>query len=115
MKYSLLILLLGFTSCFTYRAYEPVNADDFKTFREQLEIHKKYKISTLETTLKIEPIKWEGDSLVAYRNGNKSDTIILAENQITGVEHEVFSRGKSDMLTFGIYGILGGIIYLLLK
>lgn len=109
----LCILILALQSCYIYRPYEPLPSEQMPSFREQLKPNQKYEVSTANENFKIQMLEWQRDSLLVLRN--KRDTVKLAENQITAVKHSVFSRNRSDALTFATYGAIGVLIYFLIK
>ncbi|MDO5510307.1 MAG: hypothetical protein Q4F57_06395 [Weeksellaceae bacterium] len=82
---------------------------------QQILKDKMYRISTQGEEFNILAVRWEQDTLVAHVNRKEKLERRWHKNDITLVENRQFSRGRSDALTFLIYGILGTGAYLLLR
>lgn len=112
-KLLFLSIFILFTSCYVYKAPEVKKGEENLGIKEMIQPDNRYEINSNGKTFKIKAIKWEQDSLIAHINGNKRKEIKLNQNQITEVKNRVFSRGRSDALTFGSYTLIGAIILFL--
>ncbi len=114
MKSSFLILIcLLLSSCYVYRPLEVAEDQEIPSLKEQLQKDKFYTISSQGEEYKIKAVQWQGDSLVAHVNLKEDQEMKFHKNDISTVNHRVFSRGRSDALTVGAYaGVIGLIFFL---
>lgn len=114
MKFSYLIIIcILFSSCYVYRPLELKEDEPLPTIDQQIVKDKFYTISSHGENYKIKAVEWQGDSLVTHINMKEENEMKFHKNDISTVNHRVFSRGRSDALTVGIYaGILGVILLL---
>lgn len=110
--YIFIISLL--TSCYVYRPLKAKEDEEIPVITKQIVKDKIYKIQSGEKTYKIKAVRWEGDSLVTHVNLKEENEKKFHKDNIQGVNHRVFSRGRSDATTVGIYAGLAGLILLLL-
>lgn len=116
MKYIILLFsFFFFTNCYVYKTGEYEEGKQPQTVKEEVRKNHFYKVNVSGKEMMIKAEKWEKDSLVAYVNGNKKKEIKLHSNQISQVKIRTFSRGRSDALTFGSYGLAGVLLYLIFK
>lgn len=114
MKFSILIIfLLLISSCYVYRPLEAEEDQEIPTITEQIQKDKFYQINANGKSYKVKAVQWEGDSLVAHVNMKEDNQMKFHKNDIATVNHRVFSRGRSDALTVGIYGGIAALILLL--
>ena len=74
-----------------------------------------YKLKVLDNNYKIQAIKWEGDTLYAYKKGKPKKEYKFSEKDIEDLKIRKFSKGRSDILTVASY-VAGGVgVFLLLK
>lgn len=106
-------MLLLFTNCYVYKPLELEEDQKKPPITSEIKKDQFYQIVSADKTYKIKAVKWEGDSLVAHVNMKEKNEVKFHKNDISTVNHRQFSRGRSDALTVGIYGILGGLILLL--
>ncbi|MGP2570705.1 hypothetical protein ACT4R9_08485 [Ornithobacterium rhinotracheale] len=109
----LLFSLCTLCSCYIYRPSDSKEAQT--SIEKQIEPQHRYKIISDGVSYKIKAIAWEGDSLKTETIGFKKKTLKFNKNQISSVENRVFSRGRSDALTFTSYALMGGFIYFLTR
>ena len=109
----LFIISLFLTSCYVYRPLELKEDEPIPIINEQILKDKFYTIGSQGKNYKIKAVKWEGDSLVTHINMKEDQEMKFHKNDISTVEHRVFSRGRSDALTVGIYGGVAAVILLL--
>lgn len=101
------------SSCYVYRTLELDEDEEIPSLQEQIEQDKFYNIHSGGEKYKIKAVAWQGDSLVAHVNLKEDQELKFHKNDISSVEHRVFSRGRSDALTLGIYGGIAGLILFL--
>ncbi len=110
-----LLFLLFTTSCYVYKVPELKEGEKPPTIEQEIQPQKMYNIFSQGKEYKVQAIEWDGDSLVTYEKRNPKKIKKFAKSDINGVEHRQFSRGRSDALTFGIYGLAAVIIVLLTR
>ncbi|MRI63927.1 hypothetical protein EDM00_07995 [Ornithobacterium rhinotracheale] len=102
------------SSCYVYRS-KSENDQQSVGFEKQIQPEKRYQILSEGNKIKIKAVSWDGDSLIAETGSIKKKTLKFNKNQINSVENRVFSRGRSDAMTFASYALIGGIIYFLTR
>lgn len=115
MRNILIIFIVCLLSgCYIYRTPQVKKGEKELTLKQQIVPENRYKIITDSNKVyKIKAVKWDNDTLISYINGNKKKELKLHLNQVKEVQNRVFSRGRSDALTFTSYTIIGAFIYFL--
>lgn len=98
-----------------YKVNSFEEADAVPSIEKQIKKDVLYKIKANDNFYKIKAVEWEGDSLVTYVNLKENNIQKFHKNDISEVQHRTFAKGRSDALTFGIYGGLAALIILLLQ
>ncbi|MGI9526411.1 MAG: hypothetical protein ACR2MS_04790 [Weeksellaceae bacterium] len=111
----ILSLCLLFTNCYVYKTQISSKEEETLPIQNQLQIDQFYKIKVDNHSYKIKAVEWEGDSLTAHVNFKEKNLKKFHKNDITEVQQRTFARGKSDALTFGIYGGITALIILLTR
>lgn len=111
--FSILLICISLSSCYVYRTLELEEDQEIPTLEEQIVQDKFYTINSNGEKFKIKAVAWQGDSLVAHVDMKEDQEMKFHKNDISTVEHRIFSRGRSDALTVGIYGGIIGLILLL--
>ncbi|MXV38029.1 hypothetical protein GO491_04960 [Flavobacteriaceae bacterium Ap0902] len=111
----LVLLCFIFTNCYVYQVNNFEKAETIPPIEKQIKKDQLYKLKVNNEIYKVQAAAWEGDSLVTYINFKEDKVRKFHKNDITEVQQRTFARGRSDALTFGIYGGIAAIIILLSK